>query len=157
MGEKLYGADDILKKFKGVDKALDNLWCALDKCCAKSPINIGDGLGLYKQFYNGRWEFKSIFAGSGISFTDTGEEIVINADAQPFDCQDVLECLGISNLGNPNKFLNEQGDWVIGSGGSGTVTNFSFTNNPAFTGIVTNSTTTPNLTLDLILVDGGTF
>jgi len=34
-----------------------------------------------------------------------------------------------------------------GGGGSGTVTNFSFTNANGFTGVVTNATTTPNLTL----------
>ncbi len=37
------------------------------------------------------------------------------------------------------------------------ISNFSFTNNSTFSGVVTNSTTTPNLTLTLILVDGGVF
>lgn len=43
--------------------------------------------------------------------------------------------------------------WVTptggGGGGSGTVTNFSFTNGNGFTGVVTNSTTTPTLSLTL--------
>lgn len=40
---------------------------------------------------------------------------------------------------------------------TGTVTSFSFTNDTTFTGVVINSTTTPNLTLTLLLVDGGTW
>ena len=42
-----------------------------------------------------------------------------------------------------------------GGGGSGTVTSFSFTDANGFTGVVTNPTTTPNLTLTLDSVDGG--
>jgi len=41
-------------------------------------------------------------------------------------------------------FLNPGG----GGGGGGTVTDFSFTDANGFTGVVTNSTTTPNLTLN---------
>lgn len=49
-------------------------------------------------------------------------------------------------------------DWgTFNSKGSGSVTTFSFTNNTTFTGVVTNPTTTPNLTLTLVLVDGGTW
>jgi hypothetical protein len=47
--------------------------------------------------------------------------------------------------------------WSLTGGGSGTVTNFSFTNNSTFSGVVANSSTTPNLTLTLLLVDGGTW
>lgn len=40
--------------------------------------------------------------------------------------------------------------WINGTGGgSGTVTQFSFTNANGISGVVTNSTTTPNLTLDI--------
>ncbi len=39
----------------------------------------------------------------------------------------------------------------------GTVTTVSFTNNANFSGVVSNPTTTPNLTLSLLLVDGGIY
>lgn len=42
-------------------------------------------------------------------------------------------------------------------GGSGTVTSVSFTDNATFSGVVANSTTTPNLTLTLLTVDGGAY
>ena len=44
-----------------------------------------------------------------------------------------------------------------GSGGGGTVTSFSFTDTAEVSGNVVTSTTTPNLTITLILIDGGTF
>lgn len=55
-------------------------------------------------------------------------------------------------LSSPSPF--NVGAWIpaavnigLGGGGVGTVNNFSFTNANGFTGVVTNSTTTPNLTL----------
>ena len=49
------------------------------------------------------------------------------------------------------------GSWSIwtgsSGGGSGTVTDFSFTNANGFTGVVTNSTTIPNLTLDAAFLE----
>jgi hypothetical protein len=41
--------------------------------------------------------------------------------------------------------------------GTGTVSSFSFTNNTTFSGVVATPTTTPNLTLTLLVVDGGTY
>lgn len=45
--------------------------------------------------------------------------------------------------------INAAGKIVEGSAGSGTVTQFNFTNGNGFTGIVTNATTTPTLSLTL--------
>jgi hypothetical protein len=43
------------------------------------------------------------------------------------------------------------------TGGTGTVTNFSFTDTSEISGVVTNSSTIPDLTLTILKIDGGTF
>ncbi len=59
------------------------------------------------------------------------------------------------------KVFTNKGELLLntigGGGGSGSVTDFSFTDDATFTGVVTNPTTTPNLTLTLLIVDGGTY
>lgn len=108
---KKFGAAEIIALFKKYDKELCDLQYYIEQCCSKVPINIGSGFGLYKKLHNGKWEFKSLSAGNNISITDNGYDITITGIAEPFNCQDVFDCLAISPSGDPNKYLNEQGDW----------------------------------------------
>lgn len=48
-----------------------------------------------------------------------------------------------------NKFLRDDGSWQAIGSGTGTVTNFAFTNANGITGTVTSATTTPTLSLSL--------
>lgn len=111
MADKKYNIDDILKIFGKIEHKIEDLTCFVKDCCAKVPINIGSGFGLYKKFTQGKWQFKSLLPGSGVSLSETPDEIIISATAQPLDCDDIKDCIGISPSGDPNKYLNEQGDW----------------------------------------------
>jgi len=154
---KEFNSNDIFRIYDKLDAKIIKLCNYIESVDCKEPYNIGGGIGLYAGRDRCHWDFKSLEAGSNITLTDNGSKITISSTGGgAVTCDDVKDCLGISNAGDPNKFLNEQGDWVTVSGG-GSVTNFSFTNNSIFTGVVSNPTTTPNLTLDLLLVDGGTF
>lgn len=57
------------------------------------------------------------------------------------------------NDGNSGQFLTTDGtgitSWTSGGGGGGSVTSFSFTNANGVNGVVTNPTSTPNLTISL--------
>ena len=112
MAEKKYSVDDILKIFNKLNKRIEELYCFVKECCAKVPVNVGIGIGIYKKFNQNKWEFKSLLPGAGVNITEGNNEITISATAQPIDCQDVDNCLGISESGDPDKYLNEQGDWV---------------------------------------------
>lgn len=111
MAEKKYSADDILKLFNKLNKKIEELTCFVKECCAKIPVNVGTGIGLFKKFNQNKWEFKSLLPGSNITITETNNEVIISSGVQPVDCDDIKDCLGISPLGDPNKYLNEQGDW----------------------------------------------
>jgi len=111
-----YSNKDILKAFKEINRRIDDLWCYIKECCAKVPRNIGNGEGIYKMFYNDKWQFKSLLAGDNISITSQDDTITITSTVEPIDCEDINDCLGISEEGQPNKFLNEQGDFVTVSG-----------------------------------------
>lgn len=112
MSKQNFDSEELAKLFHKIHQKLDWLTCAIKECCSKIPINIGDGIGLFKRFANNKWEFKSLVEGDNITITETTEEIIISSQATPFSCEDVNECLGISNTGESNKFLNEQGDFV---------------------------------------------
>lgn len=101
----------ITKAFKEMNQRIDDLWCFIKECCAKIPVNIGNGVGLFKRLYKDKWEFKSIIAGNNVTITEQDNTITINASSSLFDCDDVKDCLGIISDGDPTKFLNEQGDW----------------------------------------------
>lgn len=96
---QFFSSDEILKLFKKYDKEINKLYCALEECCEKHPINIGSGLGLYKDFYKNHWRFKTLLAGNNITLQDTGNEIVINSTggSGSFNCDDLLNC-STSNL-----------------------------------------------------------
>ena len=113
-----FGANDIILLFKKVNKRIDDLYCFAKKCCEKIPINIGNGIGLYKKLEDNKWQFKSILAGDNVTITEQTNTITINSTATPFTCEDVNDCLGISETGEVNKFLNKQGNFItIGGGG----------------------------------------
>jgi len=116
MSKQNFDSEELVKLFHKIHQRLDWLTCAIKECCSKIPINIGDGVGLFKRLANNKWEFKSLVEGDNITITETTEEIIISSQATPFSCEDVNECLGISDTGESNKFLNEQGDFVTVSG-----------------------------------------
>ena len=116
MSKQNFDSEELVKLFHKIHQRLDWLTCAIKECCSKIPINIGDGIGLFKRLANNKWEFKSLVEGDNITITETTEEIIISSQATPFSCEDVNECLGISESGEANKFLNEQGDFVTVSG-----------------------------------------
>lgn len=116
MSKQNFDSEELVKLFHKIHQRLDWLTCAIKECCSKIPINIGDGVGLFKRLANNKWEFKSLVEGDNITITETTEEIIISSQATPFSCDDVIECLGISGTGESNKFLNEQGDFVTVSG-----------------------------------------
>lgn len=113
MSEKLFNSGDILKLVSKIEKRIDKLECWIQDCCAKIPINIGNGIGLFKKYYKGKWQFKSILAGNNVTITEQENTITINSTGGggSFTCEDVNDCLGISEAGNPVYFLNQQGDW----------------------------------------------
>jgi len=116
MSKQNFDSEELVKLFHKIHQRLDWLTCAIKECCSKIPINIGDGIGLFKRLANNKWEFKSLVEGDNITITETTEEIIISSQATPFSCDDVNECLGISDTGESNKFLNEQGDFITVSG-----------------------------------------
>ena len=116
MSKQNFDSEELVKLFHKIHQRLDWLTCAIKECCSKIPINIGDGIGLFKRFANNKWEFKSLVEGDNITITETTEEIIISSQTTPFSCEDVNECLGISVSGQSNKFLNEQGDFITVSG-----------------------------------------
>jgi hypothetical protein len=116
MSKQNFDSEELVKLFHKIHQRLDWLTCAIKECCSKIPINIGDGIGLFKRLANNKWEFKSLVEGDNITITETTEEIIISSQATPFSCEDVNECLGISDIGESNKFLNEQGDFITVSG-----------------------------------------
>lgn len=68
-----------------------------------------------------------------------------------------VHIVNISATGTPSSttFLRGDGVWATPTGGgSGTVTSFSFTDGGGFTGLVTNDTSTPNLSLTLQTASG---
>jgi len=115
---QFFSSDEILKLFKKYDKEINKLYCALEECCEKHPINIGSGLGLYKDFYKNHWRFKSLIAGDNITLQDTGNEIVINSTGggSSFNCNDLLSC-STSNLpeGSNLYFTNERAQDAVGT------------------------------------------
>lgn len=107
-----YSGSDVLALFSKLEKKIESLTCFVRECCAKVPINIGRGLGLYRRLSSGKWQFKTLLAGDNITLIETTEEIVISASSSTPSCQDINNCLGISESGSDNKFLNEQGDFI---------------------------------------------
>ena len=111
MADKKYSVDDILKIFNKLNKKIEDLQCFVKECCAKIPVNVGTGIGIFKKFNQNKWEFKSLLPGSGINISETNNEVVISASVPTVDCDDIKDCIGINPLGDPNKYLNEQGNW----------------------------------------------
>jgi hypothetical protein len=122
----LFDSGDIIKIFKELEADIRKLWCFAEKCCAKIPINIGTGFGLYKRLNRDNWEFKSILAGDNITITSQSDTITINSTGGgAVTCDDIDVCLGISPSGAANKYLNEQGDFVTVSGSGFTCSDLS--------------------------------
>ena len=111
MADKKYNIDDILRIFAKLEKKIEDLSCFVKECCTKIPVNIGTGIGLFKKFNQNKWEFKSLLPGNNINITQTNNEIIISSTTEPVDCQDIKDCIGINPSGDPDKYLNEQGNW----------------------------------------------
>ena len=109
MADKKYSIDDILRIFSKLEKKIEDLACFVKECCAKIPVNVGTGIGLFKKFNQNKWEFKSLLPGNNVTITQTNNEVVISST---FDCEEVKDCIGITPAGDPNKYLNEQGDFL---------------------------------------------
>jgi len=109
MADKKYSVDDILRIFSKLEKKIEDLACFVKECCAKIPVNVGTGIGLFKKFNQNKWEFKSLLPGNNITITQTNNEVVISST---FDCDDIKDCIGITPTGNLNKYLNEQGNFI---------------------------------------------
>lgn len=108
----------IIIAFREVNNKIDELWLFIKECCSKIPINIGNGVGLFKRLNTqNKWEFKSLVQGSNIRITEQDNTITISSTGgSTITCEDIDTCLGISPLGNPAKLLNEQGDFITVSG-----------------------------------------
>lgn len=109
---------DILIAFRKMNTEIDEIWCFIKKCCSKVPYNIGDGVGLYKNLYNNKWNFKSLVEGDNITITDNGNDITISSTGggDTFDCADLLSC-STSNLpeGSNLYFTNERAQDAVGN------------------------------------------
>jgi len=125
MSKIKFDAEDVLKLFSKMEKRINDLECFIQKCCDKIPINVGNGAGLFKKYFNGHWQFKSILAGTNVTVTEQDNTITINSTSEPITCEDINDCLGISEAGQANKFLNEQGDFVTVSGSGFTCADLS--------------------------------
>jgi len=113
MSQKLYKVEDIQLLFKELKVEIKKLKCFIEECCSKIPINVGSGATLFKRLYRNNWEFKSILPGSNITITEQDDTITINSTGGgTVSCDDVKECIGVSPSGDPNKFYNEQGDFL---------------------------------------------
>lgn len=146
MSDKYY-TSDILELFNRIETRIDKLFCFVKDCCAKIPFNVGTGIGIYKTFKNGKWEFKSLLEGDNITLTETANEIIISSTA--ITCEDIDNCLGISESGEANKFLNEQGDFVTVSGSGFTCSDLigcNISNLTNDSGYITSSALSPYLT-----------
>jgi len=99
MKEKLYGSEDIIKKFRYLEGEIKDLACKMAKCCLKEPVNIGGAIELYEGYLNGKWRFKTLEEGSNITITDTGSKLIISSTGGggSFNCNDLLNC-STSNL-----------------------------------------------------------
>ena len=109
---------DILIAFRKMNTEIDEIWCFIKKCCSKVPYNIGDGVGLYKNLYNNKWNFKSLVEGDNITITDNGNDITISSTGGggTFNCTDLLSC-STSNLpeGSNLYFTNERAQDAVGN------------------------------------------
>jgi len=120
---------------------------------------IGSGVGLFKRFYNGKWEFKSILPGSNITITEQNDTITINSTTEPISCDNIKDCLGISEEGDVDKYLNEQGNFVTVLGtvtsvglSSGTGISIGGTNPITSSGTISVTNTAPD---QIVLLNAG--
>lgn len=107
----LYEFNSLLKK---IYDRLDKVECC---CSSLHGVNLGLGEGVfYTKTRHGEFQFKSLIPGNNISLTSDNKTITINSTYIPPDCDDIKNCIGINSLGAPNKYLNEQGNFVTVSG-----------------------------------------
>ena len=106
-----YELSNVLKK---INERLEKVECC---CSSLNGTNLGLGETIfYRKNRHNVLEFKSLLAGNNISLTSTNNSITINSTGSTVDCQDIKDCIGIDPLGAPNKYLNEQGNFVTVSG-----------------------------------------
>ncbi len=159
MSKQQFNAEELAKLFHKIHTKLDWLTCFVKECCAKIPVNIGSGVGLFKRFYNGKWEFKSILPGSNITITEQNDTITINSTTEPISCDNIKDCLGISEEGDVDKYLNEQGNFVTVLGtvtsvglSSGTGISIGGTNPITSSGTISVTNTAPD---QIVLLNAG--
>lgn len=111
MSDNLYSGQDIIKLFSKLENKIEKLSCFIKECCSKIPINIGSGFGLYRNLSNNKWQFKSLVAGNNITITSQPDELIISSSGGTSDCNSVNNCLGISEQGSGDLFLNQLGNW----------------------------------------------
>lgn len=113
-----FDSTDVINLINDLKLDIKELWCYVKELAARTPVNIGNGIGIFKQLYRNKYEFKSIIPGNNITITDNGNDITISATGggNQFTCEDVDNCLGISVSGDPNLVLNQQGNFIsVGS------------------------------------------
>lgn len=141
MSKQNFDSEELVKLFHKIHQRLDWLTCAIKECCSKIPINIGDGVGLFKRLANNKWEFKSLVEGDNITITETTTDIIISSNSSGFTCSDLDTC-STTNLAEGTRFYftNERAVQAL------TEQNISlFTND---VGYLTNSSLTPYLTIN---------
>ncbi len=109
---KEFDKEEVIEFFRSLNRKIESLTCFVKECCEKVPINIGNGAKIYKRFFNNKWEFKSLIPGANIGITETENEIVVSNTMPPVSCDYIENCIGITPLGDANKYLNEQGDFL---------------------------------------------
>jgi len=105
MSSPLFSAKDVIKMFEKLERRIEKIECFIVECCKKIPVNIGDGIGLYKRLISGKWEFKSILPGSNVTITEQSDTITINATANPLTGTPD-EVVYFDNSGNPTSDSN---------------------------------------------------